>query len=143
MKVPGCARSSFGKVSRRPYIAFGIDGEGMWSGLFEYASRKEFDHLGWILYLEGCIVMKVWYGWEGVYIWSGILKLVLGELHFSVLERMVIQIGQFKWHRSLLIVQYDLGDQSYRSFVLEVTIVRYLQSLDGFLDIVSDYQHCQ
>jgi hypothetical protein len=37
---------------------------------------------------------------EGGYIWSGILRLVLGRLYFYFLERMVIQICKFKWHDS-------------------------------------------
>jgi hypothetical protein len=96
---------SLAKVSRRPPIAFGYGGEVMWSGLFECASEERIWTWGLSFVFRGLhpdeILIRLG---EGVYVWSGILKLVLGRLHFSFLERMVIQIGKFKWHDSLLIV---------------------------------------
>ena len=54
---------------------------------------------------------------------------------------MVIQIGKFKRNDSLLTFLYDRIDRSYRNFVLEIVNIRFLQSLDGILYVVSDYQH--
>ena len=94
----------FRPLVRRPSIAFGYDGEVMCSGLFECASEERFWAFGpnfvfRVLHRKEILIRLG----EGGYFWSGILKLMLGSLLFSFLERMVVRIGKFKWHDALLI----------------------------------------